>query len=57
VVSDGYHIFRAKRLLESRGLEVYGSPRPDSEKADWRKWKLYSRQAAGYILWSVGVVI
>ena len=57
VVSDGYHIFRAKRLLESRGLEVYGSPRPDSEKEDWRKWKLYSRQAAGYILWSVGVVI
>jgi len=57
VVSDGYHIYRAKRLLESRGLRVFGSPRPDSSKEDWRKWKLYARQAAGYLLWSVGVVI
>lgn len=57
VVSDGYHIFRAKRLLESRGLKVYGSPRPESGPDDWRRWRLYARQAAGYILWSVGVVI
>ena len=57
VVSDGYHIFRAKRLLESRGLKVYGSPRPEVVQNDWRRWRLYARQAAGYILWSVGVVI
>ena len=29
VVSDGYHIYRVKRLLESRGIRVYGSPRPE----------------------------
>ena len=57
VVSDGYHIYRAKRLLESRGLKVYGSPRPEPVQDDWRRWKLFARQAAGYILWSVGVVI
>ena len=27
VVSDGYHIYRVKQMLESRGLKVYGSPR------------------------------
>src|SRR5215831_3738723 len=29
VVSDGYHIFRVKRMLQNRGLEVYGSPRKE----------------------------
>jgi len=27
VVSDGYHIYRVKRMLQSRGLKAYGSPR------------------------------
>ena len=30
VVSDGYHIFRVKKMLESSGLKVYGSPRPSA---------------------------
>src|SRR3954470_206460 len=29
VVSDGYHIFRVKKMLEFRGLNVYGSPRKE----------------------------
>ena len=29
VVSDGYHIFRVKKMLQSRGLGVYGSPRKE----------------------------
>jgi uncharacterized SAM-binding protein YcdF (DUF218 family) len=28
VVSDGYHIYRVKRLLQAQGFQVYGSPRP-----------------------------
>src|SRR6266852_4369168 len=28
VVSDGYHIYRAKKMLEAHGIRVYGSPRP-----------------------------
>lgn len=58
VVSDGYHIFRAKKMLEAQGLRVYGSPRPDSpEKGSTRRWWLYFRQAVGYMLWSVGIRI
>jgi uncharacterized SAM-binding protein YcdF (DUF218 family) len=28
VVSDGYHIYRVKKMLEFQGISVYGSPRP-----------------------------
>lgn len=55
VVSDGYHIFRAKKLLEEHGMQVFGSPRPSSRRTDWRYWQLCFRQAVGYMLWSVGV--
>src|SRR5579885_1781089 len=27
VVSDGYHIYRVKKMLETEGMKVYGSPR------------------------------
>ena len=57
VVSDGYHIFRVKRMLESRGLHVYGSPRPEQPENGWRQRWLYLRQAAGYLLWRVGIPI
>ena len=53
VVSDGYHIFRVKKMLESSGLKVYGSPRP-SAPAD--RWQCY-RQAVGYLLWRLGISI
>jgi hypothetical protein len=33
VVSDGYHIYRVKRMLQFRGLSVYGSPR---KERSWR---------------------
>lgn len=57
VVSDGYHIFRAKKMLEFRGLQVYGSPRPSPPRSHWREWQLHVRQAIGYILWSIGIKI
>lgn len=57
VVSDGYHIFRVKKMLEFRGLDVYGSPRPSVPKGTWRQRWLYIRQALGYLLWRVGVTI
>lgn len=57
VVSDGYHIFRAKKLLENHGLRVYGSPRPAPAQNDWRHWKLCFRQAVGYVLWSLGITV
>lgn len=54
VVSDGYHIYRVKRILEDKGLAVYGSPRPTEGEPD--RW-LYVRQAVAYSLWSIGVKI
>ena len=49
VVSDGYHIFRVKRLLEAQGIQVYGSPRPASGPSSHLalQW-LYFRQAVGF---------
>lgn len=57
VVSDGYHIFRVKKMLEFQGIRVYGSPRPSPPRSGIRQWWLYLRQAAGYLLWSIGVRI
>jgi uncharacterized SAM-binding protein YcdF (DUF218 family) len=57
VVSDGYHIYRVKKMLESRGVTVYGSPRSLNEPDDWRERWLYVRQAIGYLLWRVGVPV
>ena len=57
VVSEGYHIFRAKKLLEARGLKVYGSPRPEPPRGALREHWLYLRQAAGYLLWNAGIPI
>jgi uncharacterized SAM-binding protein YcdF (DUF218 family) len=57
VVSDGYHIFRTKKMLEFRGLDVYGSPRPSAPRGTWREKWLFFRQAIGYALWRVGITI
>ena len=54
VVSDGYHIYRVKKMLTAQGIEVYGSPRPNRNPES--RW-LYYRQAIGYGLWRVGIPI
>lgn len=57
VVSDGYHIYRVKKMLEARGVEVYGSPRPSEPRAGWRQQWVYVRQAIAYELWRVGIAV
>jgi uncharacterized SAM-binding protein YcdF (DUF218 family) len=57
VVSDGYHIFRAKKMMEAQGFQVHGSPRPESPRSDAHQWWLYFRQAFGYLLWRLGITI
>ena len=57
VVSDAYHIFRVKKMLEFRGLNVYGSPRPSEQTGSRREKWLFLRQAIGYMLWQVGITI
>jgi uncharacterized SAM-binding protein YcdF (DUF218 family) len=57
VVSDGYHIYRVKKMLEASGIRVYGSPRPSGEQSGLREGWLYCRQAVGYTLWRIGITI
>jgi uncharacterized SAM-binding protein YcdF (DUF218 family) len=57
VVSDGYHLFRAKRILMREGLTAYGSPRADVGTPPAREWWLCFRQAVGYGLWKIGVPV
>jgi len=57
VVSDGYHIFRVKKMLESSGLKVYGSPRPSNPTGEWRARWQDVRQAVGYLLWKIGIAV
>jgi uncharacterized SAM-binding protein YcdF (DUF218 family) len=57
VVSDGYHIYRVKKMLEASGISVYGSPRPSTGASGIRQKWLYFRQAVGYALWRVGITI
>jgi uncharacterized SAM-binding protein YcdF (DUF218 family) len=57
VVSDGYHVFRVKRMLQSRGLTVYGSPRKEHNPEPLRDSWNFVRQAIGYVLWRVGVTV
>jgi len=57
VVSDGYHIFRVKKMLESSGYQVYGSPRPSVPPGEWRERWLYLRQALGYLLWRLHIAV
>ena len=58
VVSDGYHIYRVKKMLQFRGLNVYGSPRKEQvpEEPFRERWN-YVKQAIGYLLWSAGVAV
>lgn len=57
VVSDGYHIYRVKRMLQARGIKVYGSPRREKQRPEMTEWELYLRQAFAYLLWRVGIAI
>jgi uncharacterized SAM-binding protein YcdF (DUF218 family) len=57
VVSDGYHIYRVKKMLEFQGMDVYGSPRPAAPRDDWEQEWLYFRQAIAYGLWRIGIPV
>jgi uncharacterized SAM-binding protein YcdF (DUF218 family) len=57
VVSDGYHIFRVKKMLENSGIKVYGSPRPEERGTEKYSWWVYTRQAIAYGLWRVGISV
>jgi uncharacterized SAM-binding protein YcdF (DUF218 family) len=57
VVSDGYHIFRVKRMLQMRGIVAYGSPRKERNAGVLHENWNYIKQAIGYLLWRAGVPV
>jgi uncharacterized SAM-binding protein YcdF (DUF218 family) len=57
VVSDGYHIYRVKKMLQSTGLKVYGSPRRETRPDPFHERWNYIKQAIGYLLWSAGLAV
>jgi uncharacterized SAM-binding protein YcdF (DUF218 family) len=56
-VSDAYHVFRIKRLLEHEGIgPVYVAPRPDSRPHSMVQ-RMYAvlREACSYLVWKMGM--
>jgi uncharacterized SAM-binding protein YcdF (DUF218 family) len=56
-VSDAYHVFRIRKLLEHEGIgPVYVAPRPDSlPHSAWQRTVAVFREASSYLLWRVGI--
>jgi len=55
-VSDGYHIFRIKRMLAREGVTVYGAPRPNSKPATFGKRnEAVFHEIASYTLWMLHI--
>ena len=54
-VSDAYHVFRIREMLEHEGLQVYLAPRSDSRpKSLWQKGEAILRESASYLVWRAG---
>jgi uncharacterized SAM-binding protein YcdF (DUF218 family) len=57
-VSDEYHVFRIRKLLEHEGLKVYVAPRPDSRPQLFeQKARAVFREATSYIAWRLHLPI
>jgi uncharacterized SAM-binding protein YcdF (DUF218 family) len=55
-VSDAYHVFRIRKMLEHEGFEVYLSPRPDSRpRLVLQRAIAITKESASYLLWRAGV--
>jgi uncharacterized SAM-binding protein YcdF (DUF218 family) len=56
-VSDAYHVFRIKRLLQHEGIgPVYVAPRPGSRPHNvFQRTYAVLREACSYLLWKLGM--
>ena len=55
-VSDAYHVFRIRKLLEHEGVQVYVAPRPDSRPHSLLQRALaVLRESASYVAWRLHI--
>ena len=55
-VSDAYHVFRIRAVLENEGVTTEVAPRPESRpRSRWEKFMAMMREATSYFLWEVGM--
>lgn len=55
-VSDAYHVFRIRKLLEHEGVRAYVAPRPDSRpRSVWQRALAVLREAASYTAWRLHI--
>src|SRR5258705_2019709 len=55
-VSDAYHVFRIRTLLQHEGVRAEVAPRPESRpRSQWEKFVAVMREAMSYFLWEVGM--
>lgn len=56
-VSDAYHVFRIRKMLEHEGVQVFLAPRPDTRpRSVWQNGLAIARESLSYLLWRLGVV-
>jgi uncharacterized SAM-binding protein YcdF (DUF218 family) len=55
-VSDAYHVFRIRALLEREGVDVELAPRPESRPLSiWERFRTVMREAMSYLAWKAGM--
>jgi uncharacterized SAM-binding protein YcdF (DUF218 family) len=55
-VSDAYHVFRIRALLERQGIEVEVAPRPESRPHSlWERFWAAMRESLSYLAWKAGM--
>ena len=55
-VSDAYHLFRVKRLMDRQGVACFTSPRPGSiPHTAWARFWAVEREAFSYTLWKLHI--
>ena len=55
-VSDAYHVFRIRALLEHEGMQVEVAPRPESRpRSLLQRFSAAMREAMSYLIWELGL--
>jgi len=55
-VSDEYHVFRIRQLLQHEGIQVYVAPRTGSRpRSRWQRMMAVLREAMSYLVWKLNI--